>query len=758
MKRSVKKQPLLFVFLAALGLAGCPAEPETESRVTAVSALDLTLLVTAPEQGAEPQAAFAGNDQYTGTILWKQGDTEFSGSAFGPETVYRAELSIAAKKGYTFPFTEAGRFTYSGAVVTQSGNTGSSLTVTIAFPATAAESVDTVVNAGLDLTALVTAPVKGAAPQSLFAEQSQYTGTIAWKQGGVEFSGSSFEPSTVYHAELSFAVKTGFTFTGVGTFTYSGAVVTQSGNTSSSLTVTIAFPSTAAGESVTLAEVINLSAQASDGSNKPATWTGDSTVTLAWGEPDDDGFIKVEITFTPTAGAVTQPVMVNRGTVSKTISGLSNGQEYTFTVRTVDAAGNKSEGTQAAATPEALYVPDPLPWPPNQKLNLDPPAMIGGGPYDKQNPENAISRIDVAQAMNWPLNEGEGVVALWPDDKRGAFTITFDDDHTENYEEMIAWKAAYDIPFTAFVRGEASSIKTGNKANLAMEKNLITAGHSVQSHTWQHPNEYTSSSEPKEPWDYMYPSTTTAEYYRDDYEHARGWIQTTLQTTLPEYRVLALAYGNGRGPEAVGRLFYIACRGVMSGRSAINRAGKTNYNHVMSDSISTAVTLTNMNSRLAAIVDPTRTIEYGGWYCVHGHTIMGDASNSTGSGNISRGVWTALFTNTLGTAASPTPLRQKLWIDTFVNVAKYGQERDSATLTVTANEAGYIKYTLTDEMDDTIFDYPLTVKFKVPDSWNAPNAVQNGQSLPCTVITEGEDKYVLVKTVPDKGEVTINEN
>jgi hypothetical protein len=175
----------------------------------------------------------------------------------------------------------------------------------------------------------------------------------------------------------------------------------------------------------------------------------------------------------------------------------------------------------------------------------------------------------------------------------------------------------------------------------------------------------------------------------------------------------------------------------------------------MSDSISTSNTLANMNLRLAAIVDPSKTVEYGGWYCVHGHSIQ--------DGNGSRGVWTSLFRDTLGlgpeAAVNPLVDKDKLWIDTFVNVAKYGQERDSAELTLTPDIAGgTIKYTLSDRMDDTIFDYPLTVKIKVPASWTVVSAVQGGDALPCDIVENSGSKYALVKSVPDKGEVTVSGN
>jgi hypothetical protein len=607
------------IFLTAIALAGCPADTLPEKGDAEVSALDLTELLTAPVKGAAAQSVFAEQSQYTGTIVWKQGESDHSG-VFAASTVYRAVLTLTAQKGYRFSFTEAGSFTYTGAAITQSGNTGASLTVAITFPATVGENEDTPVTAA-NLTALVTAPVKGAAAQTAFTEQTQYTGTIVWKQGDVDHSGT-FAASTVYKAVVTLTAKSGFTFTGAGTFTHDGAAnVTQSGNTGASLAVAITFPATAA---------------------EPGGQTG------------------------------------------------------------------------------------------NQKLNLDPPAMPGGGSYNPQQSNEAISRIDAAKALGWPAAVGEGVVAMWPDDKKGTFTVTVDDNKSEDYAQWITWKNDYGIPATFFVRAKMLSELTGASANMAKEAALIAAGHSVQSHTWFH---YDNTSDLQ---------NMTAEESRYDYTQSQTWIQSKVP---PQNRVLVIAFSNGIGNDTVAREMYIAARGVYTGDSAINRPGKINYNHVSSDSISTSSHSTKMTTALNDIVDPSKTARYGGWYSVHAHG-LGNSSQTLGA-------FTTLFGTVLGRIESPTELREKLWIDTFVNVAMYGQERDSAALTVTVNEAACIKYTLTDEMDDTVFDYPLTVKFKVPAAWTTITAVQGGQNLPCETIEESGSKYVLVKTVPDRGEVTI---
>jgi hypothetical protein len=79
--------------------------------------------------------------------------------------------------------------------------------------------------------------------------------------------------------------------------------------------------------------------------------TGSGSAVLSWTNPADSDFVRVEITFTPTVAGITQPISVPGGTQTRMISGLYNGMAYTFTVKAVDAAGNKSTGISRTATP-----------------------------------------------------------------------------------------------------------------------------------------------------------------------------------------------------------------------------------------------------------------------------------------------------------------------------------------------------------------------------------------------------------------------
>jgi hypothetical protein len=243
----------MFLAAAAVALAliftGCQTPTDPDPKDTVVNAgLNLTSLVTAPAKDAAPITTFTAQTQYTGAIVWQTNAGAAVIGNFAAGTVYKAVLTLTAKSGYTFDGIGANAFTYTGATsVTNAANSG---VVTITFPATAAEGGDTVVNAGLDLTSLVTAPIKDAAPITTFTAQTQYTGVIAWQTSAGAAVTGNFAAGTVYKAVLTLTAKSGYTFDGIGanSFTYSGA--TSVTNTANGSIVTITFPATAAGDTV----------------------------------------------------------------------------------------------------------------------------------------------------------------------------------------------------------------------------------------------------------------------------------------------------------------------------------------------------------------------------------------------------------------------------------------------------------------------------------------------------------------------------
>jgi hypothetical protein len=202
-----------------------------------VNALNLSSLVSAPVTGAAPNTTAINETQYTGSISWLKNDNSAHSGNFAGAAVYKAQVSLIAQSGYTFTGVAANSFTYTGATVSNAAGGGTTLTVTITFPATAAV-VDE-----FNLSSLVTASVAGYTPDTTAINETQYTGTVAWQTASDSLPHSgAFAVGTVYKAVVSLSAKTGYTFTGVGTnaFTYTGA--TSVSNTANSGVVTITFP------------------------------------------------------------------------------------------------------------------------------------------------------------------------------------------------------------------------------------------------------------------------------------------------------------------------------------------------------------------------------------------------------------------------------------------------------------------------------------------------------------------------------------
>jgi photosystem II stability/assembly factor-like uncharacterized protein len=142
--RSVLTGMAALMLAFALVLTACPGDggvedpnPPYGSKVTEIN---LTGTVTAPVKGAAPVTSFSA-DQYTGVIAWKDADGAAVSGNFAPGTVYKAVVTLTAKDGFTFTGVGANSFTHKAAV--SAANARNSGTVTITFPATAAEGADT---------------------------------------------------------------------------------------------------------------------------------------------------------------------------------------------------------------------------------------------------------------------------------------------------------------------------------------------------------------------------------------------------------------------------------------------------------------------------------------------------------------------------------------------------------------------------------------------------------------------------------------
>lgn len=110
--------------------------------------------------------------------------------------------------------------------------------------------------------------------------------------------------------------------------------------------VTVTLTATLTKNTVSDTKTFTLTVKALPDTTPPAEVTdikgtaGDTEVTLCWTNPTDADFAGVKI----SAEGI-EEITVTKETTTSSITGLTNGKEYTFTVKTYDTIGNVSTGT-----------------------------------------------------------------------------------------------------------------------------------------------------------------------------------------------------------------------------------------------------------------------------------------------------------------------------------------------------------------------------------------------------------------------------
>ncbi len=99
--------------------------------------------------------------------------------------------------------------------------------------------------------------------------------------------------------------------------------------------------------------------------------------------------------------------------------------------------------------------------------------------------------------------------------------------------------------------------------------------------------------------------------------------------------------------------------------------------------------------------------------------------------------------------------RDDLWHGFMDDIALYGQERDTGEVATVSVADRRIELSLTSRMDPAVFDYPLTVKVRLPDDWKACGATQASQAIPVTLISHERASFALIRARPDRGSIVV---
>ncbi len=321
----------------------------------------------------------------------------------------------------------------------------------------------------------------------------------------------------------------------------------------------------------------------------------------------------------------------------------------------------------------------------------------------------------------WPEQFGQAHLCLWQDDKLAAMSYTIDDNGAPDHTWWIEQGKKYGFRATWFViSGRMAS--GGYWGTPAHWKKLKELGHDVQSHTVTHLHLETPG------WDGI------------NWEYAKS-IEL-IEACLPGHKVLTLAYPGGKHTKMNSRVvaakYFIAGRGTVG---TLNSANKIDYFNInASGGIHVRQDEKGMWGNIRTLLDKSlyRGRQYRGWAVYLAHGVKAKQKEHLSS------IFEYVKAN-----------RDKFWVGLFTDVVKYGQERDSASLKVTRVDDAEVRFTLTDGVDDKLFDFPLTIKVRVKDDWKAIGATQGGKAVKAKLITHEGGTFALVQAVPDRGEVTL---
>lgn len=357
-------------------------------------------------------------------------------------------------------------------------------------------------------------------------------------------------------------------------------------------------------------------------------------------------------------------------------------------------------------------------------------------------------RFELPLQQTWPAADYGAEVCLWRYDRYAALSFGHDDN------------CAWDIPFL-LREAERNGIKltwwliTANvgqsDAGGTWEKwrECFAAGHGIESHSHTHEWHGGGRTVPD--------AAAAAGMSEADYVEFCMYSNSlaVIRENIPGCKPSTLAFPGGESyPEIANRYF-------VSGRSVnpyINRANAIDYRNVSASS--SGIDPGYINAMLGgrggskALADWKAKFNdesnYRGWFVPFQHT------ESTHDGLPNAGHEEGV-SQQIERMALLGRHRRHLWLGTYGAVAKYGQSRDTASLTVGTKTASRITFTLQDQMRDDWYDEPLTVKVRLPAVWaqSGVAATQGDKTLDAYYVEHGGAKYALVNAVPDRGEVTL---
>jgi oligosaccharide reducing-end xylanase len=320
--------------------------------------------------------------------------------------------------------------------------------------------------------------------------------------------------------------------------------------------------------------------------------------------------------------------------------------------------------------------------------------------------------VFTALALSAGTGFAEHRVAPWPENRKGAVSLTFDDGCVSH--RLLGFSALEERGY----RGTFFLVSDSRANVWESWKEAAQAGHEIGSHTKTHPRL----------------PRLTAERMREEMEGSRN----DIEARIPFRKIHFFSYPFGDMDPKVMSL----AKGVYEA----SRGGGVDcgLNDESVDFLNVKGCSPDDGNDIYGITDAAE--RQGKWLVAIFHSLDG--------GRECYGSWT--FRN--WTAYLDYLKTKDLWVGTFGDVVKYLRSRLSSTITVTGHAENRITITLRDSLDDGIYDRPLTIRSKVPAGWGTVYVHQGNTTTEKQPVLEGEERVIYYDAVPDRGPVTLRKS
>jgi peptidoglycan/xylan/chitin deacetylase (PgdA/CDA1 family) len=346
---------------------------------------------------------------------------------------------------------------------------------------------------------------------------------------------------------------------------------------------------------------------------------------------------------------------------------------------------------------------------------------------------------------------GEVSVKKWADDRKSAFTFTYDDGYITQYQYVKPILDSFGFKATFFIiSGSMTDDLPGiwRYGTWKQFNEMALEGHEIGSHTVTHPELDTLKI-----GDVRTPKTML-------YELAQS--QITIEQKITNQKCISLAYPYFIYSTLVKNetaLYYESGRG--GGGIQIDASlADTAYYSIGSKEEQFSSPRNSISDDLDELQNFQRyedsSITLGKWGMLVGHEVYPFAQITDSLISVS---WfpqsTEWLTSLCGWLKEKSD-SSEIWVETMGNVIRYMKERDHFNYSITLATDTQIQINATDSLSGEIYNYPLTVDITVPADWEWAYVIQGSKTDSAKVIIAGNSAYIRTKIIPDGGNIILN--